>query len=64
MASGSQKEEDVDMKRAVDLVELHYGVKMKFMQGEDEGLRQARNDVDRVLERMEGKAMTGSRRHG
>ena len=41
------------MKRATDLVELHYDVKMKHMQGEDPGLRKARSDVDRVLEELE-----------
>lgn len=48
--------EDADMQRATDLVELHYGVKMNHMQGEDAGLRQARRDVDQVLKKLEGKA--------
>ena len=45
--------EDSDMQRAIDLVELHYGVKMKHMQGEDAGLRQARREVDMVLDKLE-----------
>ena len=47
------------MQRAIDLVDLHYGVKMNHMQGEDEGLRQARRDVDRVLEKLERKTNGG-----
>ena len=47
------KAEDPDMQRAIDLVELHYGVKMKHMQGEDAALRQARREVDKVLEKLE-----------
>jgi len=42
------------MQRATDLVELHYGVKMNHMQGEDAGLRQARRDVDQVLRKLDG----------
>lgn len=40
------------MQRAIDLVELHYGVKMKHVQGEDAALRQARGEVDVVLEKL------------
>ena len=47
-------EEDPDMQRATDLLELHYGVKTKHMQGEDAALRQARRDVDMVLEKLGG----------
>lgn len=50
-------EEDPDMQRAIDLVELHYGVKMKHMQGEDASLRQARREVDKVLEKLEGQSV-------
>ena len=46
---------DVDMKRVIDLVGLHYGVKMNYKQGEDAGLRKARTDVERVLEKLESK---------
>ena len=45
------------MQRAIDLVELHYGVKMKHMQGEDASLRQARREVDKVLEKLEGQSV-------
>lgn len=45
--------EDPDMQRAMDLVGLHYGVKMKHVQGEDAALRQARRQVDAVLEKLE-----------
>ncbi len=48
--------EDPDMQRATDLVELHYGVKMNHMQGEDAGLRQARRDVDQVLRNLDGNS--------
>lgn len=45
--------QDVDMRRATDLVELHYGVKMKHAAGgEDQGLRQARKNVEAVLQRL------------
>jgi hypothetical protein len=43
------------MQRATDLVELHYGVKMNHIQGEGAELKQARLDVDRVLQTLEGK---------
>ncbi|KAL2219347.1 hypothetical protein M432DRAFT_347157 [Thermoascus aurantiacus ATCC 26904] len=49
-----------DLQRAKDLVELHYGVKVKHMRNHgaavDEDLRRAREDVNRVL------AELGSRR--
>ena len=54
---GVKAEEDPDMQRAIDLVELHYGVKMKHMQGEDAALRQARREVDNVLEKLEGQGL-------
>ena len=49
------------MQRAIDLVELHYGVKMKHMQGEDAALRQARREVDNVLEKLEGQSLKSKR---
>lgn len=49
---GETAEENPDMQRAIDLVELHYGVKMKHVQGEDAALRQARGEVDVVLEKL------------
>ena len=55
------------MRRATDLVELHYGVKMKHMQGEDAGLKQARKDVDMVLKKLDmlcnGRVSTSSPFH-
>lgn len=69
-SSSSEKEEekDNDLRRATDLLELHYGVKMKYVRassgaggaggggrrrGEDEmGLMQARKDVEGVLARL------------
>ena len=57
-------DDDPDMQRATDLVELHYGVKMNHMEGEDAGLRQARRDVDKVLEKLESKQNKGSRIRG
>lgn len=41
------------MQRALDLLELHHGVKMKHVQGEDRGLTQARKEVDTVLASLE-----------
>ena len=43
------------MQRATDLVELHYGVKVKHVQGLDSGLLQARRNVERVLEGLRGR---------
>ncbi|KAL8672179.1 MAG: hypothetical protein Q9168_003343 [Polycauliona sp. 1 TL-2023] len=40
---------DPDMERALDLIDLHQGVKMAHVQGQDQGLTQARKDVDAVL---------------
>ena len=52
------------MQRATDLVELHYGVKVKHMQAEDAGLRQARREVDVVLEKLEGHSLKGKGSRG
>lgn len=46
---------DPDMQRVTDLLELHQVVKVKHVQGDDEGLKQARRDVDKVLRRLERK---------
>ncbi len=43
------------MQRANDLVDLHYGFKLKFVQGNGEDLRQARKAVDGVLQSIEKK---------
>lgn len=52
------------MQRAIDLLELHYGVKMKHIQGEGAGLKQARRDVDMVLEKLEGNNSNKKRSRG
>lgn len=41
------------MQRATDLMELHHGVKLKHVRGEDQGLTQARRDVDNVLAQLD-----------
>ena len=46
------------MERAMDLIELHQGVKMTHVRGQDHGLTQARKEVDAVLaelERLDGE---------
>ncbi|KAL9127298.1 MAG: hypothetical protein Q9217_003785 [Psora testacea] len=55
-SSSGEEDSDVDMQRATDLVSLHYGVKMKHKQGDDEGLEQARRDVDSVLKDLKKNA--------
>ena len=50
------------MQRATDLVDLHYSVKMKHVQGDDAGLRQARREVDMVLQKLEDKRFEDGRR--
>lgn len=50
------EDDDPDMQRALDLMELHNGVKMKHVQGENQGLMQARKDVDTVLAKLESSA--------
>ncbi|MCJ1234421.1 hypothetical protein MMC14_002382 [Varicellaria rhodocarpa] len=55
-------EDDLDLQRAIDLVDLHYGVKKKHMQGVDMNLSQARTDVNRVLEKLRVKDESNPRR--
>lgn len=62
--SGDDVGEDPDMQRATDLLELHFGVKMNHMQGEDPGLRQARRDVDQVLRKLDGNSSGGTKTRG
>ena len=50
------------MQRAIDLMDLHCNVKIKHVQGEDAGLRQARREVNLVLEKLEGNSLKGKRR--
>ena len=52
---------DQDMHRATDLVDLHYNVKGKHLQGNDRELKQARHDVDAVLLKLDGKSHGGQR---
>lgn len=52
------------MQRATDLVELHYGVKIKHSQGEDAGLRRARREVDMLLEKLGGSNSKEKRSRG
>lgn len=57
-AAGVQDSGNAELERAKELVELHYGVKVKHMTGPgsdpmvDEGLRRARDDVNRVLREL------------
>ncbi|CAF9924713.1 MAG: hypothetical protein ALECFALPRED_002817 [Alectoria fallacina] len=60
----TKAKEDLDMQRATDLVELHYGVKMKHSQGEDAGLRRARREVDMLLENLGGSSSKEKRSRG
>ncbi|KAL8871856.1 MAG: hypothetical protein Q9174_002399 [Haloplaca sp. 1 TL-2023] len=54
--TNQDEDKDPDMKRALDLMELHHGVKMKHVHGEDQGLMQARRNVDAVLAKLEKAA--------
>ena len=55
-------ERDPDLRRALDLVELHEKVKLKHARGQDERLRQARTDVDRVWEELQRRGRGKSER--
>ena len=46
---------DPDLQRAIDLINLHYGLKEKHTHGVNKELEQARIDVDRVLESMRAR---------
>ena len=49
-----QQEEDSDLQRAKDLVQLHYSVKIAHADGAvDEGLLEARRAVREVLDELE-----------
>lgn len=43
----------------MDLIELHHGVKMTHVRGQDQGLTQARKDVDAVLAELEKRGSPG-----
>ena len=49
----TEKQDDIDMQRATDLLDLHYGLKMGYKQGDDMNLSQARRQVERVLKGLE-----------
>ncbi|KAL6715863.1 hypothetical protein ACLMJK_006824 [Lecanora helva] len=51
--SEKTKMNDVDMQRVTDLMDLHHGVKIGHVRGEDAGLKQAREDIDRVIQNLE-----------
>jgi len=40
------------MQRATDLVELHYGVKVKHVSGIDRKLVEARREVEEAMKRL------------
>lgn len=58
---GIVDKDDVDLQRAVDLMDLHYGLKMKHVQSLDRGLQKARFEVDGALQRLKenNKGMRG-----
>lgn len=49
-------EPDPDLKRAMDLISLHYEVKEKYMQGLDMGLQRARENVRKTAESLKTDA--------
>lgn len=49
---GNTPNDDSDLCRAANLLELHYRVKMKHVRGEEKGLIYARKEVDGVLEML------------
>jgi len=46
---------DMDLRRAMNLMDLHVGIKQKYSGGLDEALLSARNDVDGVLQESKEK---------
>ena len=57
-------DEDPDLQRASDLLNLHQGVKMKHIQGEDTALTQARREVDMVMEKLAENSIKQKRTGG
>ena len=53
--SGLEGDGDPDLQRAMDLVDLHYGVKEKYSQGKDMSLEAARAEVHKVLQDIRHK---------
>lgn len=58
---GVVDKDDVDLQRAIDLMDLHYGLKMKHVQSLDMCLQKARFEVDAALRRLkeDGKGFAG-----
>lgn len=62
-AQKTDEQTDKDLQRARDLVDLHYNLKVKHMEGHDSDLKQARSNVDEVLQSLEKeKEKDGGRR--
>lgn len=59
---GTTANDDSDLCRATDLLELHYGVKMKHVRGEEKGLIYARQEVEGVLEMLKRQRKENSLR--
>ena len=56
MASDERSKGDTDLQRAKNLVELHYGVKLKYVEeGMDADVQKAREDVGLVYRHLSGK---------
>ena len=53
---------DPDLQRAMDLVDLHYGVKMLHVDRVDQELEQARREVEDVITIMSGQQESRKRR--
>ncbi|KAL8734772.1 MAG: hypothetical protein Q9181_003057 [Wetmoreana brouardii] len=61
LSDSQDGKDNPDMQRAMDLMELHHGVKLKHIRGEDQGLMQARRDVDAVLAKLERPVSEGGK---
>ena len=53
--SDLKSEGNPDLQRALDLVDLHYGVKVKHQEGTDRSLQAARAEVNEVLRSLQRK---------
>ena len=60
---GGVDKDDVDLQRAIKLMDLHYGLKMKHVQSLDMGLQKARVELNGALQRLkeEGKGSAAIR---
>lgn len=52
---GTTTNDDLDICRATDLLELHYNFKMKHVHGEEKGLIYARKEVEEVLKMLKSQ---------